>query len=120
MRILANENVAAQTVEALRQRGHEVAWIRTEAPGSTVREVLQRAAAEDRILVTFDKDFGELAFRGGLPAAAGVILFRVQAPEPSALTHSVIAALESRDDWAGQFSVVERERVRMTPLPQSA
>jgi len=104
-------------VEALRQRGHDVVWVGTDAPGSSDREVLERAAAEERILITLDKDFGELAFRWGLPASSGIVLFRIQAPEPSVLTRIALAALEDRDDWAGHFSVVERDRIRMTPLP---
>jgi len=107
MRILANENVAGETVDALRQQGHDVLWIRTEAPGSTDQAVLRRAADEERIVITFDKDFGELAFREGLPVSTGVILLRVQAEDPTTLTQIVVAALASRDDWTGHFSVVE-------------
>jgi predicted nuclease of predicted toxin-antitoxin system len=67
MRLLANENFPGVAVEALRNRGHDVVWIRTDAPGSGDREVLARAAAETRTVVTFDKGFGALAFRYGLP-----------------------------------------------------
>jgi predicted nuclease of predicted toxin-antitoxin system len=45
--------------------------------GSNDEEVLEIAMKEERILITFDKDFGELAFKKGLPAACGIILFRV-------------------------------------------
>jgi predicted nuclease of predicted toxin-antitoxin system len=82
MRLLANENFPASAVDALRARGHEVAWVRTDAPDSGDREVLARAAAEERLLITFDKDFGELAFRGGLPASSGIVLFRIRLAEP--------------------------------------
>ena len=83
MRVLANENVPGEAVEALRSRGHDVAWVRTYAPGSTDREVIARAVSEGRILVTFDKDFGELAFREGLTAPCGVVLFRIPKASPS-------------------------------------
>ena len=59
MRILANENFPLLAVEALRAAGHDVAWIHTEAPGSRDADVLRRAQAEDRIVVAFDKTFGE-------------------------------------------------------------
>ena len=71
MRILANENFPADAVSALRDRGHDVAWIRTDSPGITDKDVLDRAQREDRILITFDKDFGELAFRLKLPSLSG-------------------------------------------------
>ena len=83
MRILANENFPQTAVDALRGDGHDVKWVRTESPGISDREVLAHAQLDGRIVVTFDKDFGELAFRFGLPAACGIILFRLTTPSPS-------------------------------------
>jgi predicted nuclease of predicted toxin-antitoxin system len=81
MRFLANENFPLDAVALLRKQGHDVAWIRQDAPGSLDEDVLARA--ENRILITFDKDFGELAFRVGLPVSIGIILFRITAPSSS-------------------------------------
>ena len=117
MRILANENVPGEIVQALRDREHDVSWIRTDAPGSVDTAVLSQAQIEDRLILTFDKDFGELAFRWGLPATSGIILIRLSAPSPTQLQESVMVALESRDDWSGKFSVIETGRVRITSLP---
>ena len=75
MRFLANENFPGDAVRALRARAHDVAWIRTDNPGSSDQEVLARAMREHRVLVTFDKDFGELAWKAGLPAECGIVLF---------------------------------------------
>lgn len=52
-------------------------WVRTEAPGSDDREILAKAQLENRIIITFDKDFGELAYRCNLPSSSGIILFRI-------------------------------------------
>ncbi|MBI3950199.1 MAG: DUF5615 family PIN-like protein [Acidobacteria bacterium] len=117
MRFLANENFPYDAVLALRQNGHDVAWMRTEAPGSRDEDVLARAKAEDRILITFDKDFGELTFRSKLPTSCGIILFRISAPSSSYVARVAVAAVESRADWAGHFAVVEEHRIRMRPLP---
>ncbi len=57
-RILANENVPEETVEALRYLGHDVIWMRTYAPGTADEIVLAQAQEENRIVMTFDKDFG--------------------------------------------------------------
>ncbi len=65
MRILADENFPGDAVEALRQQGYDVVWVRTDAPGSSDHVILARAQAENRVIVTLDKDFGELAFRVG-------------------------------------------------------
>jgi len=117
MRILADENFPEDAVAALLEAGHDVAWVRTDAPGSSDWQVLARAQAEDRILITFDKDFGELAFRARLPASCGIILFRISAPSSAHIARTAAVALESRTDWAGHLSVVEDDRMRMTPLP---
>ena len=101
----------------LRQRGHDVAWVRAEAPGASDAEVLARAQTESRALITFDKDFGELAYRSGLRASSGIVLFRISMSSPSQVTRVAAAALDSRTDWEGNFAVVEDDRIRMTSLP---
>lgn len=117
MQLLANENVPLDVVEVLRGEGHDVAWIRTDAPGSKDPEILQRAVTEQRVLLTFDKDFGDLAFQFGLPATCGIVLVRLQASSSKALALMVAAAIRSRGDWAGNFSVVELGRIRLRSLP---
>jgi predicted nuclease of predicted toxin-antitoxin system len=117
MRLLANENFPGDAVEALRKLGHNVLWILLEAPGSSDQEVLARAQEEDRILLTFDKDFGELAFKELLPASSGVILFRITATSSKQVARAAVTALESEIQWEGNFSVVEDDRIRVIPLP---
>ncbi|WP_019499304.1 DUF5615 family PIN-like protein [Pseudanabaena sp. PCC 6802] len=116
MRFLANENFPLDAVEALRQNGHDVAWIRVDSPGISDREVLSRAQIENRILLTFDKDFGELAFRSQLPATTGIVLFRVKMPSSAVVAQKVAKAIALRDDWYGHFSVVEDDKIRMRLL----
>lgn len=117
MRILANENIPGVVIKALSIRGHDVIWIRTEAPGSTDVDVIQRAQYEERILLTLDKDFGELAFHQNLSLPSGIILLRLNLSQPQKVAEMVVAALELRNDWAGHFSVIEEDRIRMVPLP---
>jgi len=82
MRILANENFPSEAVTALRKRKHDVAWIRIEAPGSSDQEVIARAGAEGRLIVSFDKDFGELAFRSKLRQYVASSSFGSARPQP--------------------------------------
>ncbi len=118
MRFLANENFPRCALEALRAAGHDVTWVRTAAPGSKDEDVLAWAVREQRVLLTFDKDFGELAWRVRLPAMSGIILFRIPMPEPGSAGSKLAARAGPRDDWAGHFSVIEPERIRMRKLPQ--
>ena len=116
MRIHANENFPGDAVAALRARGHDVRWARTDSPGASDRWILEQAEADQRLVVTFDKDFGELAFRRRLPAACGIVLFRMDMRSPEEAVRFIVMAIEGRDDWPGHFSVVETDRVRMRPL----
>jgi predicted nuclease of predicted toxin-antitoxin system len=118
MRLCANENLPEDCVLRLRQDGHDVLWIREAAPGISDDIVLARAATEDRLLITFDKDFGELVFRRGAKASQGVVLFRIAQPSAAAVAERVSAVLASRDDWSGHFCVVENFAVRMRRLPE--
>jgi predicted nuclease of predicted toxin-antitoxin system len=116
MRVLANENIPAAVVNALVSHGHDVKWIRTAAPGASDSAILEIARRETRLIVTFDKDFGELAFRSGLPAPCGIILLRIPTASPEYLAERVLTSLESRSDWSGYFSVVLPDRIKMTAL----
>jgi predicted nuclease of predicted toxin-antitoxin system len=118
LRIVADENVPGETVDAMRADGHEVTWMVTDGPGTRDDVILAQAQAENRIVMTFDKDFGELVFRQVMPASSGIILLRLGTSGPSQATAIVMAAIRSRSDWTGHFSVIEEERIRMTPLPE--
>lgn len=96
MRFLANENFPGEAVAALRRGGYDVAWVRTDAPGASDQDILGRAQREKRVLVTFDKDFGELAWRASLPAESGVVLFRIPMPGPSRVGEALAGFLSMR------------------------
>jgi hypothetical protein len=74
--------------------------------------------AESRIVITFDKDFGQLALGSGLSETVGIILFRLPLQSPGFVAHLAVKALKARTDWSGHFSVVEVDRIRMAPLPR--
>ncbi|MGE0005645.1 MAG: DUF5615 family PIN-like protein [Parvibaculaceae bacterium] len=118
LRILANENIPGQLVEALEQAGCDIDWVRRSAPGISDQEVLARAVRNRRLLLTFDKDFGELAKAAPLPRQCGVILLRLPMP-PRSIGPVLSGLLLSRHDWAGHFSVVEPGRIRSRPLRET-
>jgi predicted nuclease of predicted toxin-antitoxin system len=116
MRLCANENIPELCVIRLRDHGHDVLWIREEAPGSSDVDVLAMALRENRLLITFDKDFGELVFRRGSGASCGIVLFRISQASPAAIAEKISSVLASRSDWAGAFSVVDDFTIRMRHL----
>jgi predicted nuclease of predicted toxin-antitoxin system len=116
MRFLANENFPGTAVAALIAAGHDVVWVRNAAPGTSDSDVLAWATRDERTLLTFDKDFGELARASALPNTCGVVLFRIPMRNPSDIGPRLSNLIMSRDDWAGHFSVIEPGRIRMRPL----
>ena len=112
MRYLADENMPGPAVRRLRESGLDVSWIRDEAPGLPDAGVLEKSQGEGRVLITFDKDFGELARRHGLPASCGVVLFRIPTRNPREAAEQVLKILISREDWPGHFSVVSATGIR--------
>jgi predicted nuclease of predicted toxin-antitoxin system len=119
MRIIANENIMATVVRELRNRGHDVLWVREGMPKAADDAILATAQSERRVVLTHDKDFGELAFRYGLPADCGILLIRLSGTGRESDIVQVLKIIDSREDWSGHFSVVSRGRLRMRPLPSS-
>src|SRR5262245_57847458 len=107
MHFLANENFPGAAVAALANDGHDIVWVRTAAPGMGDPDVLAWAIREERVLLTFDKDFGGLARASTLPSTYGVIPFRMPMPRPSDVGRRLADLITARDDWAGHFSVIE-------------
>lgn len=120
MNILADESVEATTVHRLRADGHAVESISETTPSIPDDEVLAHAAAAGRVLVTADKDFGELVYRLGR-AHSGVILLRL-AGLPSAERAEVVSEVfqDMAAELPGSFTVVEPNAVRIRRHPDTS
>jgi len=117
LKLLCDEGVERQVVKALRAGGHDVSYVAEMAPGISDREVLSVAAEEGRILLTADKDFGELVFRQGR-AHHGILLLRLHGLRLVEKASMVAAAVEEHaEDLSGAFSVLERGRLRVRRPP---
>src|SRR5262245_22446979 len=90
-RYLANENFPLGIAASLRSKGNDVTHAGESLAGQPDPIILQTAVAQDRVLLTFDHDFGELVFRQQEPPAPGIVLFRLHQLPPDQL----LAALES-------------------------
>jgi predicted nuclease of predicted toxin-antitoxin system len=113
--LLADEGVDAPIVQPLRLDGHDVQYVAELAPGITDDGVLDRANTGRRVLITGDKDFGELVFRLSR-AAAGVLLVRLAgltAVQKSDIVSDVLR--EPGSEMVGAFAVVSPGMVRIRP-----
>jgi predicted nuclease of predicted toxin-antitoxin system len=119
MRFLADMGVSQQVVEWLRTNGHEAVHLRDEGLQRLPNgEIFQKAAREQRIVLTFDLDFGEiLAASGG--QIVSVILFRLRNTRASFVIQRLDDVLKqsSADLSQGAIVVVEDGRHRVRSLP---
>jgi len=77
MKFLLDENIGKEVARFLEQLGHSVSRIRLISPGIEDYRVLDLSISKDSILITSDKDFGELIFKEGQPST-GVIFLRLE------------------------------------------
>jgi len=118
IRILADENVPADSVAALRAAGVDVIAAAEIEPGAADIDVLERARLEGRALLTFDRAFGELIYRKGYPAPSAVIYMRFVPSSPEEPAAVLLQLIEhSVIQLADRFTVVSRDQVRQRPLP---
>ncbi|MEZ4663521.1 MAG: DUF5615 family PIN-like protein [Caldilineaceae bacterium] len=116
MRLLADECADTQLVEFLRTQGHDVLYVMEVMRGETDGAILAKAYAEERIILTEDKDFGELVFRLRKPAVC-IILLRFNPGEEILKIQRFTQLLrEPIEIFAGTFIVVDANKTRIRPL----
>ena len=116
MKLLANENVPLESVRSMRNVGYDVASVSERSPGISDEDVIRMARAEDRVVVTFDRDYGRLIFRRGLPPPAGVLYLRFFPRDPRDAAVYVSRLIEDGIDLKGRFTTADRGRIRQTTL----
>ncbi|MEM6394278.1 MAG: DUF5615 family PIN-like protein [Planctomycetota bacterium] len=116
MKILADVNITSAMVTHLRSKGHDLAWAVELMPEASDRQLIEHAVAEGRVLLSFDSDFGELAFRYRVQPP-GIILIRWHPnndPEILAMLDHYRRALEQ--DSPGSLIVITKRGCRVRPL----
>jgi predicted nuclease of predicted toxin-antitoxin system len=117
MNFVADESCAMPVIHALREAGHDVVAISEVAKGATDDQVLGQALDAKRVLITEDRDFGELVYARGR-SSAGVILVRFHSRARRAKVASVVEAVSKLGSrLADAFTVVEPGRVRISNRP---
>lgn len=107
------------TVLALRERGHETVHLREKNLGHLPDgAILEKAKKEERIVLTFDLDFGDI-LATGVHVLPSVIIFRLHNQTPSSVTPKLLEVLSKRSDdlAAGAIIIVEDARYRLRRLP---
>lgn len=115
MKFVADESIDRQIVERLRLDGHEVFYVTELYSGIRDDEVLELANAQEAVLMTADKDFGELIFRLR-KISGGVMLIRMSGLSPEEKARKVSSMInEHSTTLASTFSVLSPGTIRFRP-----
>lgn len=113
MNLLADEGVERQIVERLRADGHSVAYIAEMSPGISDETILAQANADRSLLLTNDKDFGELVFRLQR-IHEGVVLLRLTGLTNESKAQIVAGVIATRGpQMSDSFSVLTPGNLRI-------
>lgn len=120
VKLLADECCDALLVQGLRGAGFDVFYVKESARGADDETVLRLGVDQERVLLTEDKDFGELVVRLNLPAH-GVILLRIDPANSTRKLDRLLDVLhDQRHSLPSYFVVVDEEKARFRPLRPSA
>jgi predicted nuclease of predicted toxin-antitoxin system len=113
MRWLADECISAKLVASLRYAGHDVIHAMETYPSGRDERLLTLAATEGRLVLTDDRDFGELVFGSPAVASIGVVYMRIPDERPHLAWPRLEAAVERFGAFLfARFLVVEETRFR--------
>jgi len=116
MRFLVDECTGPAVARWLREEGHAVLSVYEQSHGADDSEIISKAVAQERILITNDKDFGELVYREGR-VHQGIILLRlVDASPPAKISALKHLLTHYADRLEGSFVVVTEKQVRFAKL----
>lgn len=119
MKFLADMGMSITTVRALRKAGHDVEHLsELGLIRMADRDIVEKAAAECRVVLTFDLDFGEIMALSGR-AAPSVILFRTGDQTPGHVTPLLFTVIEQCGTplIAGAFVTLDDRGYRVRTLP---
>jgi predicted nuclease of predicted toxin-antitoxin system len=113
MKLLADEGIDKPIVDALRNKGFDVVYILETNRGADDDVIPAMANADKKLLLTQDKDFGELVFR--LKSAHyGVILIRLEGYKPALKAEIVVNMLAKyKDELIKSFTVIQPNAIRI-------
>lgn len=116
MKFLADEGIESLIVKRLREASYDVKYIAEFAPGISDNEVLEHANHRERILITRDKDFGELCFRDR-KVHGGIVLNRLYELSVDQKVETLLEVLKDFEDQIQHaFTVIQPGRVRIIRL----
>lgn len=110
---LANENFPKPSILILRENGYDVSSIQEKSPGVSDETVFEEARNANLIILTFDRDYGELVFRYSPGNPPSVVYFRDKGSDPLFAGIQLIKLIKEENiNFQNAFTVIEETNIR--------
>ena len=117
MKFLADENIPFQSVIQLRKADFDIISISEVIPGASDEQVINLANKENRIIISFDQDFGRYIYHKGYEIKTGVVLLRFNPANPFKPANVVVEIYKSGNiTFNGFLTVIKDDYIRQKPL----
>lgn len=113
MEFLANENFPKPSIQLLLNKGYDVYSVSDMLSGISDLEVISFAVKKKQIILTFDKDYGEIIFKSKILNPVSVIFFRFKGSSPEDAGSILLDLIESKKmAFENSFTVIEKNSIR--------
>jgi len=119
MQFIADQTIPEASVEEIRTLGNLVDVVEATS-GADRRDLLGRAASQDRVVLSFDYDYHELVFADGQAVPPGIVCFQFDGETPRDPADVLVAVLTDGNlELQGTFTILENDKMRQKPLPEN-
>ncbi len=112
MKFIADENFPGPSIKLLKEGDIDIKSIAELHRGATDEQVIKLALDDNRVILTHDRDYGELIFKVGLRPKAGVLYFRLFDFEPSDPGRILLDLIEKKINFEDKLTVVNKNSIR--------
>jgi len=113
---LADENIPFSVIKQLRKEGYGIISVVEDFKRSSDKKSLEHSSKNKLIIITFDKDFGELIYKQECDKPFGIILLRVSPKSPEYILQIIKWLLQTKISFVGNFVIVKEDNVRVIKL----
>ncbi len=116
MKFFSQKNIPVASVQQLQSLGIDITSISEDAPDISDTEVVNIAIREERTIITYDSDYGQLIFKYGYKPTSGVIFLRLQPQNPqhpAEIIENLVAS--NKVSFANALTVIDYNGIRQKP-----
>jgi predicted nuclease of predicted toxin-antitoxin system len=115
IQLIADENIPKETLGILKKQGVDIISVTDFAFGLSDEEILDLARKNRKIIVTFDKDFGQLIFKENMKTN-GLLLLRFVPESPQQIARRIKQVLKTKVKIENHVVTIKKDSIKVTPV----